>query len=208
MRLDYWLKFPLSDQNWLVKVIVGGVLNLIPIINFFSCGYIAEVIQSSLRGQPAMVEWDNWGAKFIKGLMVSIIGLIYMLIPIILLLATGVGSFAAFNREFNLAFMGIGAFIASILALVIGFIIPMAVLNYLATNRLGAAFALRQIFNKILSVLGEYILTYILAIVIFLFAGFISGIIPLIGWIFATFLAFYLTISVSGMFVDLYLKGK
>ena len=39
--MDYGkiIKFPMKDKDWLVKIIVGGILSIIPIVNFIAFGY-------------------------------------------------------------------------------------------------------------------------------------------------------------------------
>ncbi len=39
------LKFPMNDKDWTKKVFIGGLLNIIPIVNFISTGYSLETMK-------------------------------------------------------------------------------------------------------------------------------------------------------------------
>jgi len=82
-----------EDEDWVKKVLIGGVINLIPIVGLlFTSGYMLETLKNVMEGHPLpLPEWDDWGGKFMKGLMAAIIGLVYSLPVIVLTLCfTGV----------------------------------------------------------------------------------------------------------------------
>jgi len=82
------IKKPFTD---IVKLIIGIVLSIIPIINWIAKGFMIE--SSGLgKTKPSkkMPEWENWGHLFIKGLASDIILLIYAL-PAILVFIIGAG---------------------------------------------------------------------------------------------------------------------
>jgi len=82
------IKKPFTD---LVKLLIGIVLSLIPIVHWFAKGFILE--SSGLgktKRSSKMPEWKNWGNFFIKGLVSDIIMLIYM-IPAIIVFVVGAG---------------------------------------------------------------------------------------------------------------------
>lgn len=80
--------YPFKDQNWLTKFIIGAVfmiLSLVLVGIFFLAGYFVEVTQRVIRReQNPLPEWDNLGEKFILGIKLCIVYLVYI-IPIILL---------------------------------------------------------------------------------------------------------------------------
>ena len=40
-----------EDQDWLKKILIGGVVNLIPIVNLAATGYFIEAIKNTAEGQ-------------------------------------------------------------------------------------------------------------------------------------------------------------
>ena len=45
MNILEGIKYPTNDENWVKKVIIGGVLNIIPIVNFIIFGYMIETMK-------------------------------------------------------------------------------------------------------------------------------------------------------------------
>ena len=88
--VDYEQAFkkPFTD---VVKLIIGIVLTFIPIVNWIAKGF---AIESSGLGKTKkfskMPEWKDWWHLFLRGLVASIIELIYA-IPGILILLLGFG---------------------------------------------------------------------------------------------------------------------
>ena len=79
------LGFPFEDKDWIVKILIGGILLLIPIVNFFVFGYVFKVLQkAALEGVYEFPAWGDWGSLFVQGFFVFLVGLIYFLVPGIL----------------------------------------------------------------------------------------------------------------------------
>lgn len=92
VNIERALRFPVAEQGSFVKIIVGAILSVIPIINFISLGYIYQLMSNIINERQEMPEWGNFGEKFVRGFMVLIIGFIYMLIPLIVGAITGGGA--------------------------------------------------------------------------------------------------------------------
>ena len=54
--MDYgkMIKFPMEDKDWVMKIIIGGILTIIPIVNFISLGYMLKVMKNSINKTPGM----------------------------------------------------------------------------------------------------------------------------------------------------------
>ncbi|AEH07056.1 DUF4013 domain-containing protein [Methanothermococcus okinawensis] len=204
MELSDGLKYPMEDTEWIKKIIIGGILNIIPIVNFISFGYALETMESIIinKNQTNLPEWDEFGSKFIKGFMGIIISIIYLIIPIIIMIIT---TFSYGHKSTGLFVSGIS--VSGILMIIIGFILPMALANYVAKGSFGAAFELGEIIGRIKSVVSEYIVCYVVMIVLYVVAGFISAI-PIIGWIIGAILGFYLQLVYAYYFGNLYTKSS
>ena len=77
--IDYQAAFrkPFTDHK---KLLIGILLSMVPILNWFAKGFILE--SSGLgRTKPTknMPEWKPMGELFIKGLMATVISVMYML---------------------------------------------------------------------------------------------------------------------------------
>ena len=84
MDLGRAVGFVFEDEDWLKKVLIGGVLMLIPIFGqLLTIGYGLEIARRVVKGHPQpLPEWDEWGTKIIEGFMNGVIGFVWAL-PII-----------------------------------------------------------------------------------------------------------------------------
>ncbi len=75
------LSFMRRDPNWIVKILLGSVLAMVPILNFAATGYGFDVIRNVYNGQETpLPEWgDGFGDKWVRGLIGTVIAFIYML---------------------------------------------------------------------------------------------------------------------------------
>ncbi|MEW6183325.1 MAG: DUF4013 domain-containing protein [Bacillota bacterium] len=199
VNIERALRLPLVDGGF-VKVIIGAVLNMIPIVNFLSMGYLLQLAHDAVNEKGEMPTWENWGEKFVNGFLVFIACFVYMLIPIIVMMATG--GLGSFQDGYSGLFAG-GMALATLVALIIGFFVPMALTHYAATGSFAAAFSFGTIFSYIGKVFGSYILAYILVIALGIVLMFLS-VIPLLGVIISILGGFYISCVSCILFADVY----
>jgi len=196
------LTFPFNDQNWVVKLLIGLVLTIIPIVNFFSMGYVYEVFKKVVNKQePFLPEWDNWGDLFKKGLMLFLIALVYAIIPAILFGAgMGMISRAAMMGAYGYGqpavgsgiFGGLLAFVGGALLLIVELMLPMVFAHYAKNNEnFGSAFKIGEIISNIFKVIGDYLLAIVVLIGIAIVIGLVM-MIPILGWIAYILAIFYI----------------
>ena len=69
--------FMFEDKNWVVKIFVGAIFNLLSLILVgipFILGYLLELAKNSSEGKEIpLPEWDKLGDKFTRGLIYLII---------------------------------------------------------------------------------------------------------------------------------------
>jgi ribosomal protein L40E len=128
---------------------------------------------------------------WIDGLKIVVAIIVYMIIPLILIVAGAVSFFAGFmwgvygpGMALLPAGLGVGLFIVGIiLAFVVAIIMVMAIVHMVKTGSFGKAFAVGEILGMIGKIgWGKYILWLI---VIFVFAVVVGAVgqIPAIGWL-------------------------
>ena len=186
-ELVFALKRPFENVG---AGIVGLVLSFIPIINFFFLGYVLENIRAVLKRKD-MPAWEDWGKKFVDGLKYFAAGIVYMIIPLILI---AYGTYKTIKPILyggtitSILSAGTTTLIGLLLALVFGYFFAAAIIRMAEKDRLGAAFELGEIAKKALTV--NYFLYWLIAVII---GGIITAIlkfIPVIGGIIA---AYYVT---------------
>ncbi|AEF96684.1 DUF4013 domain-containing protein [Methanotorris igneus] len=196
------LKFPMDDEEWVKKVIIGGIIGIIPIVNLIVGGYFVETMKYVITGKKVLPEWENWGGKFITGICVFIIGLIYFAIPlVVMILLGGLGALVGKNSSI------VGFVLGFVLFIVFGFAMPMAIANYAAKEKLSAAFEFEEILGRIKSVIGDYLLAYVVLFILVFVLDLVS-MIPIIGWILSIFAMFYLSLVAVYYFGTLYRESS
>jgi len=182
MEIGKAFTYIFDDESWIAKILIGGILGIIPIVNFAVLGYVVETLRNVAQGlDRPLPEWSEFGEKFVKGLVVLIIYFIYT-IPIWLLMGCFWVAALAVGEEVGTAVgtpgdimslfsIGVGC-IGGLYGLIIGILSPAILVNYAVTGELGSAFRFGEIFGLITGNLGNYIIALILAWVASVIAGF------------------------------------
>ena len=76
--------FVFEDPNWASKIIIGGLITLIPIVGWlFVIGYLVAIARNIINGdQQPLPEWSDFGQIFVDGIYGFVIAFVYVL-PII-----------------------------------------------------------------------------------------------------------------------------
>jgi hypothetical protein len=217
--VDYEKTFkkPFTD---LVKLVVGIVLSIIPIVSWLAKGFAIE--SSGLgKAKPSdkMPEWKNWGHLFIRGLLSDIIFFVYALPAIIvILLGLGVAIFSLVGGVMSPAIMNwfqgssisqnwmtilptlvVAApilLVGIILLLLASYAAPMAVMNYVRKDKFAAAFEFKTVSKKIFT--GEYFVVWLIATIATVIISVILSLIPIIGQAIAAFITAVISYSLYG----------
>jgi hypothetical protein len=158
------LKYPI--KGW-VKIIILGIILLIPIVNFIGLGYYLRIIKSTLAGLDELPDFQGMGELFIDGIKILIISIIYAIVPLIF---------------YTLPFIFPGPIffiIAVISAIIISIFAYMGIANMAyCDSEIGAAFRYREILDRIAVIgWGKYILWWIVLMLIIIVAGIIISIV-------------------------------
>ena len=183
------LQYPIKD--W-IKIIVLGIILVIPIVNFIGLGYYLRIIKSTLTGLDDLPYFDHAGELFIDGIKIFIISLIYSIIPLIFYglsvvlarseIVSSPTTTSSIFSSYLPGFTGISVIfliIAVISALIISIFAYIGIVNMVYQgSRIGVALRYREILN-IIAVIGwgNYILWWIILTLIIIVAGVIVSIV-------------------------------
>ena len=154
--------------RWIILII----LNCIPIVNFIASGYIVKIY----KGGKIAPELEGYGRLFINGVLLFIIGVIYIIIPFILICAgLFLGALEASATGLIIALIGI------IVVIILGLFALLGCVRFAKTGDVAEAFNFKAILEKINEIgWGHYILSYIaIMVVITLISGALSGIVQM-----------------------------
>jgi hypothetical protein len=206
MDIKEVFSYPTKDKEWIVKMIIGIALSILPIVNFFCSGYAYRIFKAALRGEAlTMPEWDDWGSLFVNGFLIFAISFLYFIIPMILMGGGGVMLGCLVYLKNQGTPIGGTLFAVALTLLGVGFVLivaacvvfPMALAVWAKNDeRFGAAFRIWEIVPNIFKVFEEYLIAIVLIVAV-LFAFFILCVIPYFGMLFAVGFSFYLTYLVN-----------
>lgn len=72
-------KAPFEDREWVSKTLLGFVWAILVVTSPAIYGAQIEYIRSVHHGNETLPTWDDFGNKWVQGLLVSVAGLLYML---------------------------------------------------------------------------------------------------------------------------------
>lgn len=213
---DYFIAFKRSFQD-IRKFLIGSVLFMVPFVNLvtsvFACGYIVRCAKTSMKNRFKLPEWRNWNALFIKGLLASLIVLIYLLPVVILAIFLGFSALLQFfSGESNpplsfllLATLAVLAFTA--------YLTPVALLCYVDLEVFKAAFRFSLVLKKALKF--SYLKAWLACVLFSAIVG-VAGLLimdllrdTIVGpFIIVGFLCFYVGVGVATILGSAYAESQ
>lgn len=202
-----------EDPNWIMKVLIGGIVLLIPIVNFAVFGYMLTTLKNVADGQPnPLPEWSDFGAHFMKGLYAVVGALVYLLPGIIViccaqLLTIGVSTVAgaAGGRDAGGAAASLVGFLGLCLSCIAYLYIFVAALTlYAPMTRFAMSanqLSLFWDFRGNLAFIQRNLTNYIIALLIAFVASFVAEfgiILCIVGVLFTLFWAYLVAAHVFG----------
>ena len=174
MDLKFALQRPFTDIK---KLLIGILLSVIPLVNFFSFGYQIECARLTLKKKKNLPEWKNWKELFINGLLYFIIVLIYF-IPVIFVSILWMGKEllkGILSPSFNADLLTENEIIKLSSVLILVFFILYwvygALINYSSNFKFKDAFDFKKISTKVFTgkfvgaALASFLITYLFSYV-------------------------------------------
>ncbi len=200
MDIGRSFSYAFEDKNWITKVLIGGLLSIVPIVSFIPMGYALRTFRQILEGtETPLPEWDDWGGDFMRGLYITLAGLIYS-IPSMILGGIG-GALASTNSDVvTILSMGFSC-ISVIYGLALAVFLPALIITYARTDEFSAFFNFAEAWRMISKNLGNYVVAILMALAISIVASIAGTILCLIGVIFTAFLGQLMIAHIGAQFV-------
>jgi len=183
--------FMFEDKNWVVKILLGAVFNLLTLVLVgipFIFGYLLELAKNSSEGKELpLPEWDNLGDKFVRGLIYTIIVIIYSIPGIILSFIPCVKY--CFGPLYFLALL---------------FVLPYITVKYAQTGSFEDVFRFNEIIDFAKANFNNLIIVVLLTIALQIIASF--GALALVVGIFFT--VFWADLAIYYLYGQVYRAGK
>ncbi|MBI5031778.1 MAG: DUF4013 domain-containing protein [Chloroflexi bacterium] len=209
--------YMMEDQNWIMKILIGGIVSLIPIVNFAAWGYMLTTLRNVAEGSPTpLPEWGDFGAHFMKGLYAFVGVLVYFLPVIVISCCVGIlsavaggaaGSTSGSSSDAGGAVASIIAIVSlclncvvALYSLVAGVTLYAPLTRFaMSNNQLSVFWDIRGSLDLIMKNVGNYVMALLIAIVASFIASF-GIILCVIGVVFTSFWSMLVAANVFGQF--------
>lgn len=204
-----------DDSNWVQKIVIGGLLSIIPIFGqLIVLGYMVSISRNVINGNPhPLPEWSDFGQFLVDGLYVFVISLVYVLpilivMCVILLPALAIGG--AFSENGDAGAIGaVGTCCFTIFAVIYGaalgwLLLPAAIAHYADKGDFMAALR----FTEILSITRANPISFLMAFVVTLVAGFVAGFGVILCFVGVWFTSFYAQCVTGHAYAQAYVVAK
>jgi hypothetical protein len=175
--------FPFKDQNWFQKLLIPGLIMLIPIIGlFYLMGWGLEITRQIIRQEPIVIPETDFGKFLTRGLKLFVISLVYAIPTFIFQIpstAANIMAQSSSNSDSAAAMAGVIMAISAcagllnlVYSLALAFILPAVYGVFLVNNEeISAGFR----FGEIFALAKKAPTAFLLALVGYLIAEMISG---------------------------------
>jgi len=215
--LEDTLRYPMEDDEWTTTVLIGGVLSLlsflvVPAILVY--GYLVQAVRERADGATQPPAFEDWGDLLVDGVKAWVIGIVYMLVPLVVFGVTVGGSLVAMatgtraGAGAGLAGLFGGLAISFVLSLVFGYVATAAIIHFACTGEFGAGFDFGTLRKLVLS--PEYATPWLVSIALFIAANVVVNllnVVPFIGSLVAVILSPFATFYMLIVATDLWAGG-
>ena len=204
-----------EDPKWMMKVLIGGLVGLVPIVNFAAIGYMLTTLKNVAEGQQyPMPEWSDFGGFFMKGLYAFVGALVYFAPLILIYCCMGVVTFGAGAMSGSGSSSGAGDAVGGVIGivsvclqcvgglygLVAGVTLYAPMTRFaMSANQLSIFWDFRTNFDLIMKNATNYIIALLIGIVASFVAGF-GIILCVVGLFFTTFWSYMVSAYMFGQF--------
>ena len=192
------LRYPYDEGDGLKTLAIGGLLSLLGFLLFpaiLVSGYTLRVLRDVDAGEDDLPAFDDWVAMFVDGLKAIAVAIAYVLVPAVLLTVAVVSLLLPLTQTpptWVVAIAGIVTLLAVPVTLLAIYALPAGLVTLARTGRMGSAFDRRELSPVLKS--GSYFVAWLLAIVVSVLAGLLTGAVvatTLVGAVVVAFVGFY-----------------
>ncbi len=186
-----------KDEGWIKKVLIGGLLTLIPVVGFFfPLGYFLKHYRNMRDGNDVpLPEWNDFGDIFMVGLKQFVVNLIYSLPVFVIGLFSFVVSFLMMNGSKDgrnaapiLGIIGLLYFFVFLYYLIFTFIMPAVIMKFTRNFSISEALKVGEVLSLIKSNIKDFLILFLISIVAEIIAS-VGMILCMVGVVFTSFIA-------------------
>ncbi len=189
--------FVFEDETWLQKVLTGGMLGLVPVVNLATLGYWLQTMKNVAADEARpLPTWQPLGDYLVRGLVAAAGSAVYAMPLVLLVAATAATSSLAGDVKSldllsvlgHLCASGLGC-LSGLYGLLLAVWLPAALVRYAQHGVWAAFFEFSAIWRAMAHQLGGYIVALLVGWLVGLAATLIGLAFFLVGIAFAGFVA-------------------
>ena len=193
MDIGKSFSYVFEDKKWIEKILIGGIVSLIPIVGFWLVyGYLIQLVRNVRNHEPEpLPAWDEWGDKLIEGLKLMIIYFIwglplFILYFLIILPLSFTGDSDSGSTIAGLFATCFGCF-AFLYAIILWLATPGITIKYAEGGQFSDGFKVGEILDFTKSHLGQIVIVALVSWVVYMIAGLVGTLLCFVGLFFTLF---------------------
>ena len=172
MNYSRAFSYVFEDKNWLSKILIAGLISLIPIIGqIYLFGWMVEIVRRTKAGRTDILPTTHFTYFLTLGLKVFVVCLIYSIPVIILSCILGLMNTSVENSDSSMItviFTGVGC-LGSVLTFVVHVAVSLlgtyGIIKLADTDQIKACLDFNDAFYTIKDNIGTFIIVELLALV-------------------------------------------
>ena len=189
------------NKRYILRWIAAGLILIVPVVDFFSLGYLWRTAGLSMVGGVGLPPWEKKGELFREGARCVYITILYEALPSFLcslgFLLFQMKSFVTDLAAYIMVLLAVIAF------LLCSFFLPFAFCAYVEGMELRRAFDFDKIFGGIKEVLVPYVIGYAISLCA-LYVTYELHRVPFVGAVLSLTLSFYVLLVSTYYFTQLF----
>ncbi len=171
MDLGAAFGYVFEDEDWIIKIILGALIMLIPFFGQFAMmGYGIAIIRNVRAGDPRpLPDWSNIGDYLLDGLKIGVVMLIYA-IPLFIIICpiTFIGILPVLggeSEELVTALAGLSGILSIgltcliiLYSLLLALVTPILQIRYAESGEIGACLQIGEVFSALSANLGNILM--------------------------------------------------
>ena len=167
--------FTFEDKDWIVKILLGSLIMLIPIVGqFVLMGYGIAIIRNVKAGNPRpLPDWSNFADFLLDGVKFWVANLVYAL-PILILvcpliLVSMLPVFAIDDEDLMAILGGISGLVSMVLVcpmvlygILLSLVTPVLQIHFAESGEIESCFRFREIFRFTLDNIGNLLISLLI----------------------------------------------
>jgi len=200
MDIIPFIQFSMNSR-YIPRWIYASLIIYIPVLNFFSLGYLSKTSKITMIGGLGLPTWENKYEIWIEGIKVLFIFILYESVPFFLF---SCGFFFTTLSSITAFFGSITIKLSYIALLICSFFLPFALATFSEQYDFRSALDFENVLRGIKEVFIPYLIGYIATVIALYICILLIKIPYLIGFLLSSTLTYYVLLVATYYFTELF----